>query len=269
MGKQFVSHAPGYWPDVAPEHWNDWKWQLKNRVTTLAQLEQHLTLSDEERNGVLLSGNEARARRHAALFQPDREGQSELPDSPPGHSARRGKLGVALRHGRSVRRRFAHAGAGFGASLSGSRALSRDRSLRELLPLLHAQPRRQRRGRTGTAHRVRGHLSLSRRAHRSARRAAFRRRRASFQRQQTGRNSETPARDPAHRVRPHRHARPDFPPATHHARALRDAAKISSALDERARQPSARAHHRSESRARDAGQSRHPARQPKRPAREA
>ncbi len=54
--KKFVSHLPGYWPDVSPELWNDWKWQLKNRVTSLAQLEQHLVLSDEERNGVLLSG---------------------------------------------------------------------------------------------------------------------------------------------------------------------------------------------------------------------
>src|SRR5450432_1751950 len=55
-GKEFITHAPGYWPDVPPELWNDWKWQLKNRVTTLAQLEQHLTLSEEERAGVLLSG---------------------------------------------------------------------------------------------------------------------------------------------------------------------------------------------------------------------
>src|SRR6187455_694075 len=55
-GKEFVSHAPGYWPDVPAELWNDWHWQLKNRVTTLAQLEQHLELSDDERNGVLLSG---------------------------------------------------------------------------------------------------------------------------------------------------------------------------------------------------------------------
>jgi hypothetical protein len=39
-GKEFVSHAPGFWPDVAPELWNDWKWQLKNRVTSLAQLDQ-------------------------------------------------------------------------------------------------------------------------------------------------------------------------------------------------------------------------------------
>src|SRR6267143_902109 len=56
-GKEFVSHAPGYWPEASQELWNDWKWQLKNRVTSLAQLEKHLELSDEERSGVLLSGD--------------------------------------------------------------------------------------------------------------------------------------------------------------------------------------------------------------------
>lgn len=55
--KKFVSNNPGYWPDVSPELWSDWKWQMKNRVTTLAQLEKHLVLSQEERAGVLLSGN--------------------------------------------------------------------------------------------------------------------------------------------------------------------------------------------------------------------
>src|SRR5712692_1941139 len=37
-----------------------------------------------------------------------------------------------------MRGRFAHAGAGLGASLSGSGSISRHGSLRELLPLLHA-----------------------------------------------------------------------------------------------------------------------------------
>lgn len=57
--KAFRSHAPGYWKDqnISPEDWNSHIWQLKNRVTTLAGLEKHLTLSDEERAGVLLSGN--------------------------------------------------------------------------------------------------------------------------------------------------------------------------------------------------------------------
>src|SRR4026207_2416217 len=58
--RAFLSHAPGYWAGnggIAPEVWNDWKWQLQNRVTKLAQLEEHLSLSEEERAGVLLSGD--------------------------------------------------------------------------------------------------------------------------------------------------------------------------------------------------------------------
>lgn len=54
--ERFVSHAPGYWPDTANEQWQDWKWQLKNRITSLALLEKHLTLTSDERAGVLLAG---------------------------------------------------------------------------------------------------------------------------------------------------------------------------------------------------------------------
>jgi len=54
--ERFVSHTPGFWPDTTPENWADWRWQLKNRVTTLAALEKHLNLTTEERGGVLLAG---------------------------------------------------------------------------------------------------------------------------------------------------------------------------------------------------------------------
>jgi len=53
----FLSHAPGRWPDVTSEQWNDPRWQLRNRVDSLADLESRLTLTDEERAGVLLAGN--------------------------------------------------------------------------------------------------------------------------------------------------------------------------------------------------------------------
>ena len=53
----FQSHAPGYWPDTPEQDWNNHVWQLKNRITTLESLEKHLHLSEEERAGVLLSGN--------------------------------------------------------------------------------------------------------------------------------------------------------------------------------------------------------------------
>lgn len=38
------------------EHWNDHTWQLKNRITSLAAIEKHLVLTEEERAGILLSG---------------------------------------------------------------------------------------------------------------------------------------------------------------------------------------------------------------------
>lgn len=51
------SHAPGYWPTVDTEKWSDHKWQLKNRINSLGELEQLINLTREERSGILLSGN--------------------------------------------------------------------------------------------------------------------------------------------------------------------------------------------------------------------
>ncbi len=53
----FRSHAPGYWPTEAMQHWHDSRWQLRHRVDTLAELESYLKLSDIERAGVLLAGH--------------------------------------------------------------------------------------------------------------------------------------------------------------------------------------------------------------------
>src|ERR1700730_11910973 len=81
-GKEFVSHAPGYWPGIPPELWNDWKWQLKNRVTSLGQLEQHLELSNEERSGVLLSGDKLELAVTPPFFnliRPSRHARTEDP----------------------------------------------------------------------------------------------------------------------------------------------------------------------------------------------
>ena len=52
----FLSHAPGYWPAEAMENWSDARWQLRNRVDSLADLDARLNLTDEERAGVLLAG---------------------------------------------------------------------------------------------------------------------------------------------------------------------------------------------------------------------
>ena len=56
LSKSFTSHAPGYWAGDFPAQWDSASWQLKNRLTSLAQIEEHLTLCEEERSGILLSG---------------------------------------------------------------------------------------------------------------------------------------------------------------------------------------------------------------------
>jgi lysine 2,3-aminomutase len=47
----------GRWSDVPASDWNDWHWQLRNRITTLAQLETLLELSPQERAGCLFAAH--------------------------------------------------------------------------------------------------------------------------------------------------------------------------------------------------------------------
>jgi lysine 2,3-aminomutase len=42
-----------YFPDVAPQDWNDWRWQLRHRIKSLAELERLFVLSEDERAAVL------------------------------------------------------------------------------------------------------------------------------------------------------------------------------------------------------------------------
>jgi lysine 2,3-aminomutase len=54
--KEFKSAGRGFWSNIPDARWNDWKWQLKNRITTLEQLEKLLpTLTTEERMGAILA----------------------------------------------------------------------------------------------------------------------------------------------------------------------------------------------------------------------
>ena len=39
-------------PEVTDEQWNDWKWQVKNRIETLEQLKKYVSLTAEEEEGV-------------------------------------------------------------------------------------------------------------------------------------------------------------------------------------------------------------------------
>ena len=54
--KEFHPAGRGPWSGVSDADWNDWRWQLKNRITTLEQLEAYLpNLSPSERAGATLA----------------------------------------------------------------------------------------------------------------------------------------------------------------------------------------------------------------------
>jgi lysine 2,3-aminomutase len=47
----------GLWQHVPASDWNDWIWQLKNRLTSVAQLEEHMTLTPDEKAGCLFASH--------------------------------------------------------------------------------------------------------------------------------------------------------------------------------------------------------------------
>ena len=54
--KEFHSAGRGFWSDVSEADWNDWKWQLKHRITNAEQLQKLLpTLTPEEFAGAKLA----------------------------------------------------------------------------------------------------------------------------------------------------------------------------------------------------------------------
>jgi len=40
------------WKDVSPEEWNDWRWQIRNRISSLEQLKEVIDLNEDEEKGV-------------------------------------------------------------------------------------------------------------------------------------------------------------------------------------------------------------------------
>jgi len=56
--KRFSSPGRGYWANVPDKDWNDWRWQLKHRITSLDQLERLMpVLAPEERAGTILANS--------------------------------------------------------------------------------------------------------------------------------------------------------------------------------------------------------------------
>jgi lysine 2,3-aminomutase len=56
--KQFQSAGRGFWSHIPDADWNDWRWQLKNRITSLEQLQRLMpTLTPEEHAGTMLANS--------------------------------------------------------------------------------------------------------------------------------------------------------------------------------------------------------------------
>ena len=47
-----VNRRKELFPNVSDEQWNDWKWQVKNRIETYEELSKYFTFSDEEADGI-------------------------------------------------------------------------------------------------------------------------------------------------------------------------------------------------------------------------
>jgi len=54
--RDFPANPSEPWGAVTTEQWNDWSWQLRNRIQNLVQLEARLPLTPEERAGTILAG---------------------------------------------------------------------------------------------------------------------------------------------------------------------------------------------------------------------
>jgi lysine 2,3-aminomutase len=50
-----VNRRKELFPNVSDEQWNDWKWQVKNRIETLEDLKKYISLTSEEQEGVMKS----------------------------------------------------------------------------------------------------------------------------------------------------------------------------------------------------------------------
>ncbi len=55
MTENKINGRKRFFPEATDEQWNDWKWQVKNRIETLDQLKKYMPLKPDEEEGVKTS----------------------------------------------------------------------------------------------------------------------------------------------------------------------------------------------------------------------
>ena len=260
-GKPAVSRRAPIWNDVPDEKWNDWRWQLSNRVNDLEEIEAVLNLTDEERAG-LSAPDKFRVDitpYFISLIDPD----------DPNDPIRRQVIPL----GREQQ--------AFTAMMEDS--LAEDRHS-PVPGLVHRYPDRvlmlvttqcASYCRYCTRSRIVGDptQNFNRRDHEAqldylrrtpqVRDVLISRRRRPDARPEALRiDPPRPPRDPPHRDHPDRLARAGVPAAAHRRRALRDAREVPPAVDQPPLQPPERDHARGLARGRQADEGRPAGRQP-------
>ena len=95
-----MSRRKEFFPEVTDQQWNDWHWQVKNRIETVDELKKYIKLTAEEEEGIRESLKTLRMAitpYYLTLIDPE----NPLPDPQAGHSYRRGAEAFARRPGRS------------------------------------------------------------------------------------------------------------------------------------------------------------------------
>ena len=201
--RPFISKRAPLYADIPDEKWNNWRWQLSNRINTVEEFEKVLPLTESERKA-LSAQNLFRVDitpYFISLIDPDD------PDDP----IRKQVVPTACRagalhgdDGRLAGRRPPLPRARAGAPLPRPGADAGHHAVRLVLPLLHPLAHRRRSLGDLLARRVRDADRLPQAHAAGARCAALRRRPAGAGAQDPGRDPQPPARDPAYRDRAHR-----------------------------------------------------------------
>ena len=74
LNDKYIERKKQYFPNVTEAEWNDWHWQVRNRVTSVAQLKKYINLSVEEENqitNVLSKFRMAITPYYLSLMDPD------------------------------------------------------------------------------------------------------------------------------------------------------------------------------------------------------
>lgn len=50
--RRMIDNRKKFFPEVTDEQWNDWRWQVRNRIETLDELKKYISLTEEEEEGV-------------------------------------------------------------------------------------------------------------------------------------------------------------------------------------------------------------------------